>query len=67
MYMCMCHWVTLLYSRKLTEHCEPAIMKKKTIKYKKRKKPFRGKKTKNLPGIFNVLIFTHTRAQSLTI
>ena len=38
-YMCMCDWVTLLYSRKLTEHCKPAttekikIIKKKTLNY----------------------------------
>ena len=32
MYTCMSDWVTLLYSRKLTEHCKPAIMEKiKTI------------------------------------
>ena len=29
MYICMCDWVTLLCSRKLTEHCKPAIMGKK--------------------------------------
>lgn len=28
MYMCMCNWVTLLYSRKLTEDCKPATMEK---------------------------------------
>ena len=28
MYVCLCDWVTLLYSRKLTEHCKPAIMEK---------------------------------------
>ena len=28
MYTCMCNWVTMLYSRKLTEHCKPAIMEK---------------------------------------
>jgi len=28
MYICMSDWVTLLYSRKLTEHCKPAIMEK---------------------------------------
>ena len=28
MYTCMCNWVTLLYRRKLTEHCKPAIMEK---------------------------------------
>ena len=27
-YMCMCDWVTLLYSRKLTEHCNPTIIEK---------------------------------------
>ena len=35
MYTCMCDWVTLLYSRKLIEHCKPAIMEKiKIIKNK---------------------------------
>ena len=28
MYACMCDWVTLLYSTKLTEHCKPAILEK---------------------------------------
>ena len=28
MYICMCDWVTLLYSRKLTEHGKPAILEK---------------------------------------
>ena len=28
MYMCMCDWVTLLYSRKVAEHCKPALMEK---------------------------------------
>ena len=38
MYICMCDWVTLLYSRKLTEHYKPAIMEKiKIIKIKKKK------------------------------
>ena len=23
---CMCDWITLLYSKKLTEHCKPAII-----------------------------------------
>ena len=27
----MCNWVTMLYSKKLTEHCKPAIMEKKII------------------------------------
>ena len=29
MYICICDWVTLPYSGKLTEHCKPAIMGKK--------------------------------------
>ena len=24
----MCNWVTMLYSRKLTEHCKPAVTEK---------------------------------------
>ena len=33
----MCDWVNFLYSKKLTEHCKPAIMEKiKIIKKKKR-------------------------------
>ena len=35
MYTCMCNWVTMLYSRKLTEHCKPAIMEKIKIILKK--------------------------------
>ena len=35
MYACMCDWVTLLYSRKMTEHCKQAIMKKIKIIRKK--------------------------------
>ena len=33
----MCDWVTLLYSRKLTKHCKPAIMEKIKIIKKKYK------------------------------
>ena len=36
MYICMCNQVTLLYSRKLTEHCKPTIMEKNKIKKKKK-------------------------------
>ena len=35
MYICMCDWVTLLHSRKLTEHCKPAMMEKIKIIKKK--------------------------------
>ena len=31
MYICMCDWVTFLYSRKLTKHCKPAMMEKMNI------------------------------------
>ena len=34
-YTCMCNWVTLLYSGKLTEYCKPAIMEKNHYKNKK--------------------------------
>ena len=36
MYMCVCDWVTLLYSRKLTEHGKPAIMEKNKNHQKKK-------------------------------
>ena len=36
LYTCMCNWVNLLYSIKLTERCKPAVMEKiKVIIYKK--------------------------------
>ena len=36
MYICMCDWISFLYSRKLTEHGKPTIMEKiKIIKKKK--------------------------------
>ena len=38
MYTCVCDWVTLLYSSKLTEHCKPAIMEKIKIIIKLKKK-----------------------------
>ena len=33
MYTCICNWVTMLYSGKLTEHCKPAIMEKNKNNY----------------------------------
>ena len=46
MYMWMCDWVTLLSSRKLTEHWKPTVMGKiKTIK-KKIQPPEKKKKKK---------------------
>ena len=37
MYTCMCNWDTMLYSRKLTDHCKPAIMEKNKNHYIKNK------------------------------
>ena len=37
MYTCMRECVTLLYSRKWTEHCKPAIMEKYKKHYKTKK------------------------------
>ena len=37
-YTCMCDWITLLYSRKLTGQYKPAIMEKIKIIIKKKKK-----------------------------
>ena len=34
-YVHVCEWVTLLYSRKLTEHCKPRIMEKIKIHLKR--------------------------------
>jgi len=39
MYTCMCDWVTMLYSRKLTEQCKPDTMEIKII-IKQKKKEF---------------------------
>ena len=39
----MCNWVTMLYSRKLPEHCKPAIMEKnKNYSLYKKKNLSRG-------------------------
>ena len=46
MHMCMCDWVTLLYSRKLTEHCKPVIMEKNKNHYLKNKGGHRKKSKK---------------------
>ena len=62
----MCDWVTMLYSRKLTEHCKPAITEKKKKKiitliyihihqasknFKQFKASITGKRGKNYPVI----------------
>ena len=35
MYTCICNWVNMLYSRKLIEHCKPAVMGKNKNHYLK--------------------------------
>ena len=40
----MCDWVTLLYSRKLTEHCKQAIVEKIKIIEKKQQEKIKNKK-----------------------
>ena len=53
MHTCMCNWVTMLYSRKLTEHRKPAIMEKIKIIIKLKKKvTFLGSKNK---GTLNLI------------
>ena len=39
MHTCMFDWVNLVYSRKVREHCKPAIMEKKSL-YIKKNYPF---------------------------
>ena len=46
----MCDWVTLLYSRKLTAHCKPAI-KIKIIKIKKM-----AKRVNSILYVFTIII-----------
>ena len=41
-YIRMCDWVTLLYSRKLIEHCKPTIMEKIKLLKNKTKMPCFG-------------------------
>ena len=45
----VCDWVTLLYGRKMTEHCKPTIMEKIKIILKKRfgPSPYGGRNPKN--------------------
>ena len=50
MYMCMCDWVTLLYSRKLTEHCKPATKEKIKINKISKKRLKTINQTKRYPN-----------------
>ena len=42
MYTCMCNWITLLNSRKLPQHCKPAIMEKMKIIINEKRKPHKN-------------------------
>lgn len=37
MYRCMCNWVKMQYSTKLTEHCKASILEKNKSYYRKTK------------------------------
>jgi len=56
MYACMCNWVTMMYNRKLTEHCKPAIMGKNHLK-----KKFTVKDVSLLLVSFQFLLLTFER------
>ena len=53
----MCNWVTMLYSRKLTKHCKPAIMEKHKNHYNKKEKK---KVKKEFPFWLNGLRAQHS-------
>ena len=56
MHTCICNWVTLLYSRKLTEHCKQVIMEKiKIIINKKIEKNVRKVKDFTFENVLSVL------------
>ena len=56
MYTCLCDWVTLLYSRKLTEQCKAATMEKiksiiKKINLKENEKYAQSTSHTSLPSL----------------
>ena len=56
----MCDWITLLYSRKLTEHCKPTVMEKIKMKLKN-KMTTTWKKNKVYFGFEGMLMFNCVR------
>ena len=56
MYTCMCDWVTLLYSRKLTENCKTSIVGKIQIIYFIKKIFVFGKFFLKVSLIYNVVL-----------
>ena len=55
MYTCMCSWVTIMYRRKLTEPCKPAIMEKVKNHYIK-KNSIDSNSWKNLECLYALLL-----------
>ena len=69
MYTCMCNWVTLLYSRKLREHCKPAIREKiKTIiKFLKNQKKKKKERIKSIHFRKNQKLWQHCGCSQLML
>ena len=62
MYICVCDWVTLLYSTKLIEPCKPAIMEKIKIIINKKKEPLYDPATNSWAYIWTKLQFKKIHA-----
>ena len=65
MYTYMCTLVTMLYSRKLIEHCKPGIMGKKSLNIKKGGHPWVIIKTYYFSNYF--LIFISLESNFITL
>ena len=51
----MCNWLTMLYSRKLTEHYKPAMMEKiKILKKEKKRKKYSMLEKRKSKKVLNV-------------
>ena len=55
--VCVCDCVTLLYSRKLTEHCKPTIMKKIKIIKKEKQTNEEG----DVVHLYNGILLNHKK------
>jgi len=59
----MCNWVAMPYSRKLTEHCKPAIVQKNKNHYVIKRKNFQ--QTEPKPHQWQCQIFNHQTTREL--
>ena len=57
-YTCMCNWVTMKYSRKLTEHCKPAVIKNKNHYIKEKNNKFINKQKRKEWELFSLITNT---------